>query len=108
MSAKHPIPDAALDGRLAIVGLSGSGKSTTAKGGVERLLSQDRRVCVVDLLDGWWGLRAKRDGKTPTIRLWRSIDTSGEWDKGLRDIIECIADVADRALSVRASLGEKQ
>lgn len=61
----HPIPDAALDGRIAIVGISGSGKSTTAKGGVERLLSQQRRVCVVDLLDGWWGLRVKRNGKTP-------------------------------------------
>lgn len=62
---KHPLPDAALDGRICIVGISGSGKSTTAKGGVERLLEQGRRVCVVDLLDGWWGLRLKRDGKTP-------------------------------------------
>lgn len=62
---KHPLPDAALDGRIAIVGISGSGKSTTAKGGVERLLEQGRRVCVVDLLDGWWGLRLKRDGRTP-------------------------------------------
>jgi hypothetical protein len=63
----HPIPELALDGRLAIVGISGSGKSTTAKGGVERVLKQERRVCVVDLLDGWWGLRVKRDGKTPAF-----------------------------------------
>lgn len=55
------IPDQALDGRLAIVGITGSGKSTTAKGGVERLLATGRRVCVVDLLDAWWGLRLARD-----------------------------------------------
>ncbi len=64
---KHPLPDAALDGRLCIVGISGSGKSTTAKGGVERLLDQGRRVCIVDLLDGWWGLRLRRDGKSPAF-----------------------------------------
>lgn len=61
---KNPIPDAALDGRLAIVGISGSGKSTTAKGGVESVMKEGRRVCVVDLLDGWWGLRVKRNGTT--------------------------------------------
>lgn len=64
---KHPLPDAALDGRLCVVGISGSGKSTTAKGGVERLLEQGRRVCIVDLLDGWWGLRLRRDGTTPAF-----------------------------------------
>ncbi len=63
----HPLPEAALDGRICVVGISGSGKSTTAKGGVERLLTQDRRVCVVDLLDGWWGLRVARDGRTPAF-----------------------------------------
>lgn len=62
-----PIPDEALDGRIGIVGLTGSGKSTTAKGGVERLLTLGRRTCVVDLLDGWWGLRLLRDGKTPAF-----------------------------------------
>ena len=65
--SRHPLPDAALDGRLCVVGISGSGKSTTAKGGVERLLEQGRRVCIVDLLDGWWGLRLRRDGKSPAF-----------------------------------------
>lgn len=60
----HPIPDIALDGRLGIVGLTGSGKTNVAKGGVERLLTMGRRVCVVDLLDAWWGLRVKPDGKS--------------------------------------------
>lgn len=45
------IPDQALDGRLAIVGITGSGKGTTAKGGVEHTLATRRRVCVVDLFD---------------------------------------------------------
>ncbi|MFN4017663.1 MAG: hypothetical protein ACK4JB_20150 [Reyranella sp.] len=65
--SRHLLPDAALDGRLCVVGISGSGKSTTAKGGVERLLEQGRRVCIVDLLDGWWGLRLRRDGKSPAF-----------------------------------------
>ncbi len=64
-----PIPDAALDGRIAIVGLAGSGKSTTAKGGVERLLATRQRVCIVDLTDGWWGLRLRRDGKRPAFAI---------------------------------------
>lgn len=63
MSATFPIPDTALDGRLGIVGLTGSGKTNAAKCGVERLLELGRRVCIVDLLDGWWGLRLGRDGK---------------------------------------------
>lgn len=59
--ADFPIPTEALDGRLAIVGMSGSGKSTTAKGAVETLLSQGRRVCIVDLTDVWFGLRRSAD-----------------------------------------------
>ncbi len=56
------LPIAALDERLAIVGTSGSGKTYAAKGLVERLLEQGARVCVVDPLGVWWGLRAGPDG----------------------------------------------
>ena len=56
------LPVAALDERLAIVGTSGSGKTYAAKGLVERLLEQGARVCVVDPLGVWWGLRAGPDG----------------------------------------------
>ncbi len=56
------LPAAALDERLAIVGTSGSGKTYAAKGLVERLLEQGARVCVVDPLGVWWGLRAGPDG----------------------------------------------
>ncbi len=56
------LPLSALDERIAIVGTSGSGKTYAAKGMVELLLGQGARVCVVDPLGVWWGLRA---GVTP-------------------------------------------
>jgi uncharacterized protein len=60
------LPSAALDERIAIVGTSGSGKTYAAKGLVERLLDAgDARVCVVDPLGVWWGLRASADGQSP-------------------------------------------
>ena len=59
------LPASALDDRVAIVGTSGSGKTYAAKGWVERLLDDGARVCVVDPLGVWWGLRAGADGVTP-------------------------------------------
>ena len=61
------LPAAALDERLAIVGTSGSGKTYAAKGLVERLLEQGARVCVVDPLGVWWGLRAGPDGSASPL-----------------------------------------
>ena len=59
------LPLAALDERLAIVGTSGSGKTYAAKGLIEPLLEAGARVCVVDPLGVWWGLRAGADGIAP-------------------------------------------
>ena len=59
------LPVTALDERLAIVGTSGSGKTYAAKGLFERLLDEGARVCVVDPLGVWWGLRAGPDGSGP-------------------------------------------
>ncbi len=56
------LPLSALDERVAIVGTSGSGKTYAAKGLVERLMDQGARVCVVDPLGVWWGLRDGADG----------------------------------------------
>ncbi len=56
------LPVAALDQRLAVVGTSGSGKTYATKGLVERLLQAGARVCVVDPLGVWWGLRLAADG----------------------------------------------
>ncbi len=56
------LPRSALDERLAIVGTSGSGKTYAAKGLVELLVELAARVCIVDPLGVWWGLRAGSDG----------------------------------------------
>lgn len=61
----HPIPDAALDADIAILGKKGRGKTFTAKGLVERLLQMQRRVLVLDPLSVWWGLKSGADGKSP-------------------------------------------
>jgi hypothetical protein len=64
-SQSHPVPDAALDADIAILGKKGRGKTFTAKGLVERLLQMGRRVIVLDPLSVWWGLKASADGKSP-------------------------------------------
>ncbi len=56
---------ALLEERLAIVGTSGSGKTYAAKGMVERLMDKGARVCIVDPLGVWWGLRLDADGLLP-------------------------------------------
>ena len=61
---RQPIPDSALDDRLGFVGTAGSGKSYNAMGRVERLLAKRARVCCVDPLGVFWGLRLLPDGKT--------------------------------------------
>jgi uncharacterized protein len=61
----HPIPDAALDADIAILGKKGRGKTFTAKGLVERLLQMQRRVLVLDPMSVWWGLKSGADGKSP-------------------------------------------
>jgi len=60
------LPLAALDDRLAIVGTSGSGKTYAAKGLAERLMAGGGRVCIVDPLGVWWGLRSSADGHAPS------------------------------------------
>lgn len=62
----HPIPDAALDDRLGIVGMTGSGKTYGAGTCVERILAKRGRVIIPDPLGVWWGLRLLADGRTPS------------------------------------------
>jgi Helicase HerA, central domain/Bacterial protein of unknown function (DUF853) len=63
--ASHPIPEAALDADIAVLGRKGGGKTYTAKGIVERLLDMGRRVLVLDPLGVWAGLRTSVDGEGP-------------------------------------------
>lgn len=58
---KHPIPDGALNSHIGILGKTGSGKTYTAKGLVERLLSMKRHVVIIDPTGAWYGLRTGYD-----------------------------------------------
>ncbi len=58
-----PVPQAALNEHIGIVGKTGSGKTFAAKGMVEALLAAGKRVCVLDPIGVWWGLRATADGE---------------------------------------------
>lgn len=58
------IPFAALSEAVAIIARTGAGKSYTARGLVERLMSSGARVTILDPTGVWWGLRLLADGKT--------------------------------------------
>lgn len=58
------VPSAALAEAVAIIARTGAGKSYTARGLAERLLSTGARATILDPTGVWWGLRLKADGKT--------------------------------------------
>jgi hypothetical protein len=61
-----PLPDAALQQHIAVLGKNGSGKTYAAKAViVEPLLAAGKRVAIVDPTSAWWGLRSSADGKAP-------------------------------------------
>lgn len=57
------LPGSILSKHIAIVGMTGSGKTVTAKGIIEDLLGKGERVCIVDPVAAWWGLRSDTSGK---------------------------------------------
>ncbi|HEY6232826.1 MAG TPA: DUF87 domain-containing protein [Pyrinomonadaceae bacterium] len=54
-----------LDQHLIALGKTGAGKSTALRHLVEHLLSEKKRVCVIDPKGDWYGLKASADGKGP-------------------------------------------
>lgn len=60
----HVIPAAALAQHLAVLGKTGSGKTSTAKLAVEQVVRDGSRVCILDpIKSDWWGLTSSADGK---------------------------------------------
>ena len=62
---KPAIPEQALESHLAILAKTGAGKSFAARGFLEWLLAQGRRICVIDPIGVHWGIRLTANGKKP-------------------------------------------
>lgn len=68
------LPDAALTQHLAIIGATGSGKTYTAKGPVEKLLNSTQQR-ILEAIGSWWVMGIK-----PTramVALLAGIDPNG-------------------------------
>lgn len=67
----HPLPDSALKKHVAVVGMTGAGKTVTVKGIVEHVLEQDptARACIFDpTKSDYWGLTSSASGKRAGYR----------------------------------------
>lgn len=63
-------PAAALAQHIALLGKTGSGKTSTGKGLVEQIVASDplARVCILDpIKSDWWGLTSSADGRHPGL-----------------------------------------
>jgi hypothetical protein len=61
---KPIIPSEILAQHVAILGKTGSGKTSTAKLAVEQVVAAGARACVLDpIKSDWWGLTSSADGK---------------------------------------------
>lgn len=58
------LPFEIFSNHLAILGKTGSGKTTASKGFCEGLIKEGRRICAIDPTGVWWGLRLLADGKS--------------------------------------------
>lgn len=59
-----PFPESMLNQHIAVLGKTGSGKTSTTKLIVEQLVAAGRRVCVLDpIKSDWWGMISTADGK---------------------------------------------
>lgn len=66
--ANHAFPMDVLSGHVAVLGMTGSGKTSTEKLIVEQVVNEGFRVCVLDTLKSdWWGVTSSADGKRPGL-----------------------------------------
>lgn len=59
-----PFPERVLHQHIAILGKTGSGKSSAMRDIFEYLLDRKRRSCIIDPKGDWWGLKSSADGKS--------------------------------------------
>lgn len=59
-----PFPEKILHQHIAVLGKTGSGKSSALRVIVEHLLDKQRRTTVIDPKGDWWGLKSSADGKS--------------------------------------------
>lgn len=63
-----PIPNAALAQHIAVLGKTGSGKTSTGKLIIEHVVAEGARVCILDpIKSDWWGLTSSADGRFPGL-----------------------------------------
>lgn len=67
MNTKH-ILDAVRRTHTAVMGMTGSGKTSTSKLLVEEAVAENFRVCILDpIKSDWWGITSSASGKSPGL-----------------------------------------
>lgn len=62
------IPEKILSQHLAILGKTGSGKTSTEKLVVEQVVAEGYRVCILDAIKSdWWGITSSANGNKPGL-----------------------------------------
>jgi uncharacterized protein len=64
ISPELSLPIDAVTGTFCIVGIRGSGKSTTAVDIAEEMIKASQQIVVLDPKDDWWGIRSSANGKS--------------------------------------------
>lgn len=62
---KFPIPETVLSDHIAVLGKTGSGKTSTEKLIIEHVVASGARVCILDTSKSdWWGITSSASGKS--------------------------------------------